>query len=77
MVEISPKEFDIIGLLAHQPGHVVKTEDIVKTIWPKNYKATKADAHQYIHLLRKKIEKNPHRPQLLVTVKGFGYKLCS
>ena len=76
VVEISPKEFEFIDLLAQQPGCVVKTEDIVKTIWPKNYKATKADVHQYIHMLRKKIEKNPHEPQLLITVKGFGYKLC-
>ena len=75
-VDISPKEFEIIDLLAQQPGCVIKTQEIVKMIWPKNYKATKADAHQYIHMLRKKIEKNPHEPQLLVTVKGFGYKLC-
>lgn len=76
VIEISPKEFELIDLLARQAGRVVKTADIVKIIWPENYKATKADVHQYIHLLRKKIEKNPHEPHLLITVKGFGYKLC-
>jgi len=75
-VDISPKEFELINLLAQQPGCVVKTEDMIKVIWPKNNRATKADVHQYLYMLRKKIETNPHKPKLLVTVKGFGYKLC-
>jgi len=76
-VDISPKEFEFIILLAKQPGSVVKTEDIIKMIWPENARATKADVHQYLYMLRKKIETNPQKPKLLVTVKGFGYKLCS
>ena len=75
-VDISPKEFEFITLLAEHPGRVVKTEDMIKMIWPENNRATKADVHQYLYMLRKKIEINPHHPKLLVTVKGFGYKLC-
>jgi len=76
-VDISPKEFELINLLAQQPDCVVKAEDMIKVIWPQNNRATKSDVHQYLYMLRKKIEVNPHSPKLLVTVKGFGYKLCS
>jgi len=75
-VEISPKEFQFIDLLAQQPGCVVKVEDIIKEVWPENKRATNADVHQYVYVLRNKFEENPHNPKLLLTVKGFGYRLC-
>lgn len=76
-VEITPKEFQFIDLLAQQPDCVVKVEEIIKNIWPDNKKATKADVHQYAYILRNKLEENPHEPKILLTVKGFGYRLCS
>lgn len=75
VIESSPKEFQFIDLLAQRPGCVIKTEDILKKVWPENGKATNADVHQYVYILRNKLEENPHKPKLLVTVKGFGYKL--
>jgi len=75
-IEISPKEFQLIELLAKKPNFVVNVEDIIKKIWPTNKHATKADVHQYIYILRHKLEENPHKPKYLITVKGFGYKLC-
>ena len=74
-ISISPKEFQLIDLLAQKPGCVVEVEEILKVIWTGNSKATKADVHQYMYLLRHKLENNPHKPQLIITVKGFGYKL--
>jgi DNA-binding response OmpR family regulator len=75
-VEISPKEFQLIDLLVQQPGSVVKVEDIIQKVWPENKRATSADVHQYVYILRHKLEEDPHNPKLLLTVKGFGYKLC-
>ena len=75
-VEISPKEFQFIDFMAQQPGCVVKVEDIIKNVWPENNRATNADVHQYVYILRNKMEENPHNPKLLLTVKGFGYRLC-
>lgn len=74
-IRISPKEFRLIDLLAQKAGCVVDVEEILKAIWTENSKATKADVHQYMYLLRHKLEKNPHKPHLLISVKGFGYKL--
>ena len=75
-LEISPKEFQFIEILAQKPNCVVTVEDIIKKVWPENKRATSADVHQYVYILRNKLEDNPHKPKLLVTVKGFGYKLC-
>ena len=75
-ISLSPKEFEIVNYLAANPNCVIKTQDIVKKVWKNGSRATKADVHQYIHMLRKKIEADPKNPKLLMTVKGFGYELC-
>lgn len=75
-INLSHKEYEIINYLAENPGCVVETEDIVKKVWNDCSRATKADVHQYVYMLRKKIEADPKNPKLLVTVKGFGYELC-
>jgi len=74
-IEITPKEFRLIDLFIQALGRIVTPEEIIKEIWPENTRATKADVHQCIYTLRHKLEKDPKNPQLLVTVKGFGYKL--
>jgi DNA-binding response OmpR family regulator len=74
-VDLSPKEFAIISVLASHSGCVVKVEDILKKVWSDDERATKSDVYQYMHMLRKKIEIDPTKPQLIVTVKGCGYEL--
>ena len=75
-VSLSQKEFEIIDYLATNSGSVVATKDIIKMVWTDRTRATKADVHQYVHMLRKKIEADPQNPKLLITIKGFGYELC-
>jgi len=74
-VELSPKEFDLLTLLCQQPGKVFSNEEILGAIWPEQSFATAQDVKQYIYFLRKKLERNPKQPQLIVTVRGFGYKV--
>ncbi|MFU8790180.1 MAG: winged helix-turn-helix domain-containing protein [Methylobacter sp.] len=74
-LHLTRKEFDLFELLANDPDRVFLTDEIVHHLWPKNNRATKSDLYQYMHLLRKKIESDANRPQWLLTVKGFGYKL--
>ena len=74
-VRFSPKEFRLVDLFIKNLDSVVKAEDILKVIWSENSRATKADMYQYIYMLRHKLEKNPHEPEMLLTVKGSGYKL--
>lgn len=76
-IKASRKEFQIIDLLVCKAGQVVTVDEIIERAWmEKHSKATKADVHQYLYILRHKLEKNPSNPQTIITVRGFGYKLC-
>ncbi len=74
-VNLSPKEYALLGLLATDPGRVFSSKEIIDRLWPDKTRADATDVKQYIHLLRNKIEEDPTQPRWLQTVKGFGYKL--
>jgi DNA-binding response OmpR family regulator len=74
-VDLSPKEYELVSLLASEPGRVFSTREILGKIWSEGNSATDKDVKQYIYLLRKKLEIDPEHPQVIATVRGFGYKL--
>jgi len=74
-VDLTPKEFELVELLSTDIDRIFMTDEIIKHLWPENNRATKSDLYQYMHLLRKKIEKDSNNPQWIMTVKGFGYRL--
>ena len=74
-VDLTPKECELVELLATDADRIFTAEEIIKHLWPDSDRATKSDLYQYMHLLRKKIEKDPDNPEWIMTVKGFGYKL--
>jgi len=74
-VDLTPKEFELVELLSTEVDRIFKADEIIKHLWPESNRATKSDLYQYMHLLRKKIEKDPNNPQWIMNVKGFGYKL--
>jgi|GEM_PF-2130036 len=74
-VELSPKEFDLLKLLCQEPGKVYANDEILKSIWPEHSFASAQDVKQYIYFLRRKLEENPKKPSIIVTVRGFGYKV--
>ncbi len=74
-IELTPKEFELVALLSTDADHIFTAEEIIRHLWPESDRAAKSDLYQYMHMLRKKIEKDPSCPQWLTTVKGFGYKL--
>ena len=74
-VDLTPKEFELVELLATDVERIFTAEEIIQHLWPASDRATKSDLYQYMHLLRKKIEQDPDHPQWIMTVKGFGYKL--
>jgi len=73
--DLTPKEFELVELLSTDVDRIFMADEIIKHLWPENNRATKSDLYQYMHLLRKKIEKDPNNPQWIMNVKGFGYKL--
>ena len=67
--------FYLLALLARDFGRVFTNEEIIAELWGSDSRATSADVKQYVYQLRSKIELDPHAPQLIQNVKGFGYKL--
>ncbi len=74
-VKLTPIEFDILYLLASNPGKVFSTEDIFEQVW--NEKMYEANNTVMVHIrrLREKIELNSHNTQIIKTVWGVGYKI--
>lgn len=76
-IALSPKEYELLKLLASQPGRVFSDEEIIRHVWPEGGLASSTDVKRYIYLLRHKIEEDPKNPKLILTVPGFGYKLVA
>jgi two-component system response regulator MtrA len=74
-VSLSPKEFSLLALFLSDPGRVFTNDEIIDQLWGDDSRATGADVKQYIYQLRSKIECEPHAPEWIQNVKGFGYKL--
>jgi DNA-binding response OmpR family regulator len=74
-LHLSTKEFLLFHLMAINAGEVLAADRIIDEVWPDNSRANKSDLYQYVHLLRRKIERDPQCPHWLVTVKGVGYRL--
>jgi DNA-binding response OmpR family regulator len=76
-VELSPKEYDLLKLLASKPGKVFSHQEVLDVIWADSHFASSEDVKKYIYLLRNKIEHDAENPELVLTVRGFGYKLAT
>ena len=74
-ISLSPKEFYLLALLAGDLGRVFTNDEIIAELWGSDSRATGADVKQYVYQLRSKMERDPHSPQWIQNVKGFGYKL--
>jgi DNA-binding response OmpR family regulator len=74
-VALSPKEFDLLRLLAEDPGRVYSAEEILARLWSASPRADASDVKQYVHLLRNKIERRGSERRWITNVKGFGYTL--
>ncbi len=76
-VALSPKEFELLRLLASRPGRVFSTEEILAAVWPDRDAAAAEDVKKYVHMLRNKIERDPADPKIVVTARGFGYRFAA
>jgi len=74
-INLSPKEFGILGFLASRAGEVVTRDELLDEVWGYDLYPTTRTVDNHIAQLRSKIEKNPADPRYLVTVHGIGYKL--
>jgi two-component system, OmpR family, KDP operon response regulator KdpE len=74
-VKLTPTEYAILSLLCMTPGRIVTQEKVLKEIWGPVAEVEAGNLRVYIGALRKKIEVQPSRPELLITEPGIGYRL--
>ena len=73
-VDMRPKEFALLTLLMENPGKALTRDQILDSIWGKNYVGDHRTVDVHIRWLRQKIETYPNRPQRIITVRGIGYR---
>lgn len=74
-LNMSYKEFEIIHFLWNHKNETVSREQLLDNIWGKNVYTTSRTIDNFIMKLRNKIEKDPNKPQLIISIHGIGYKL--
>ena len=75
LLELTPKEFDLLAFLARNKGFVFNREQLLEKVWGYDYTGDTRTVDVHIRWLRQKIETNPQKPEYLITVRGTGYKL--
>ncbi|MBC6795000.1 MULTISPECIES: response regulator transcription factor [unclassified Corynebacterium] len=68
------KEFDLLEYLMRNSGRVLTRGQLIDRVWGVDYVGDTKTLDVHIKRLRSKIERNPSRPEILVTVRGLGYK---
>jgi DNA-binding response OmpR family regulator len=74
-VDLSPREFDLLHVLALEAGHVVSTDDLLARVWGSEYEGEPQVVYVHVRWLREKLEANPNQPNRILTMRGVGYKL--
>jgi two-component system, OmpR family, alkaline phosphatase synthesis response regulator PhoP len=73
-VELTAREFDLLMLLATHPGIVFSREALLARVWKGEAFVTERSVDTLIKRIRRKIERDPANPTLILTVWGSGYK---
>jgi len=73
-VALTPLEFDLLLALARRPHQVFTREKLLEQVWGYRHAADTRLVNVHIQRLRSKIERDPERPELVLTVRGIGYK---
>lgn len=77
ILKLTSTEFSLLSLLAKNQGRVLTHHYILKEIWGFGYQEQTQYLRVFVAQLRKKIEDNPSKPTLLITVSGIGYRFES
>jgi len=74
IIKLTHTEFSLLSLLAKNQGRVLTHQFLLKEIWGYSYLEQTQYLRVFIAQLRKKIEDNPSKPELLITESGIGYR---
>ena len=74
---LTPRLVNLLKILMDKPGEIHSREDLFKEVWQTDYIADTRTLDVHISWLRNAIEVNPGKPDLILTVRGQGYKLVA
>jgi DNA-binding response OmpR family regulator len=74
-VHLTLTEFRLLCELASPPGHVLSRRTLLERVWDRGFFGDERIVDVHIRRLRTKIERDPGSPELVVTVRGLGYRL--
>lgn len=75
-LELTVKEFDLLWLLARNPGKTFARKDLLEEIWGYSFEGYEHTITSHINRLRIKLEKDLHHPQFILTAWGAGYRFA-
>ncbi len=74
VLSLTPLEFDLLVCLARKPGQVFTREVLLQEVWGYRHAADTRLVNVHVQRLRAKVERDPEHPDIVLTVRGVGYK---
>ena len=75
-ITLTAKEFDLLAHFARNPGQVFNRVQLLDQVWGYNHEGYEHTVNSHINRLRAKIERDPAKPEYILTVWGVGYKFA-
>jgi two-component system, OmpR family, response regulator RegX3 len=76
-VTLPPKEFQLLELLLRRQGRLLTRDFLIEEVWGRDYVGDTKTLDVHVKRIRQKVERDPHEPSHLVTVRGLGYKFVA
>jgi two-component system response regulator MtrA len=76
-IPLTPLEFDLLTALARKPRQVFTRDQLLEQVWGYRHVADTRLVNVHVQRLRAKVERDPEHPDIVVTVRGVGYKAGS
>lgn len=73
-IALTPLEFDLLNTLARSPTRVFTRDELLETVWGYRHTSDTRLVNVHVQRLRAKIEHDPDQPEIVLTVRGIGYK---
>ncbi len=73
-IGLTPLEFDLLLCLARKPWQVFTREMLLEKVWGYRHAADTRLVNVHVQRLRSKVEHDPEHPEIVLTVRGVGYK---
>lgn len=74
LLELKPREFDLLALFMRNPGRAFTRDQILERLWGRDYIGDVRTVDVHVRWLREKIESDPSAPARIITIRGVGYR---